>query len=250
MGYGQIEGAIPGDCMAPQNWAWWTEHTQWEAGAVARGRANWQRPKMTPTVRPPFGTMPRPQSLRRHAEEMAAATAALTASAAPSSQGTILGSSRVSSAAATSAAAASPRMRSVSLTPLATPRTLQQLNDARAEIGRYDAPCVRRPPAHAHSCMATSVALRPQPSPLCPVHRLFTLVLRSHLWHPWSIHRLAELKSAREEIAALRAALAQSGVAAALPPGPPPGSSSRRLLSAVSQTWEQHRRCHRGERDA
>ena len=50
--------------MDPQAWEWWTEQTKWEAGAVSGGRKEWQRPKMTPTVRPPWGTLPRPESLR------------------------------------------------------------------------------------------------------------------------------------------------------------------------------------------
>jgi hypothetical protein len=62
--YGQHTGMPPGQCMDPQAWAWWTEHTKWEAGAESGGRKQWQRPKMTPTVRPPWGTLPRPESLR------------------------------------------------------------------------------------------------------------------------------------------------------------------------------------------
>ena len=61
--YGKIGGAAPGQCSDPQAWAFWSENTQWEAGVEAQGRKKWQNPT-TPTVRPPWGTMPRPQSLR------------------------------------------------------------------------------------------------------------------------------------------------------------------------------------------
>lgn len=124
--YGQHTGMPPGQCMDPQAWAWWTEHTKWEAGAVSGGRKQWQRPKMTPTVRPPWGTLPRPESLR------GVRTPGRTPSTAgPPGTGMSYKSGSQSARHATPLSAVPPSAAPPSAVPLS-----RELEEARAEIQR------------------------------------------------------------------------------------------------------------------
>jgi hypothetical protein len=127
--YGQHTGMPPGQCMDPQAWAWWTEHTKWEAGAVSGGRKQWQRPKMTPTVRPPWGTLPRPESLR----------GVRTPGREPSTAGTAPGTG-MSYGRSSGGGGATPRAPGSQSARYAAPSSAaplgRELDEARAEIMR------------------------------------------------------------------------------------------------------------------
>ena len=112
--YGKFTGMVPGQCGNPQSWEWWTEHTNWEAGARSKGVSQWQRPKMTPTVRPPWGTMPQARDLRG---------TLLKTTKPPGTSDSAMGSVPGTGASRRTAG-------------LATPRTFSELKAAREEIER------------------------------------------------------------------------------------------------------------------